>query len=654
MVMDFFEHQDVARKATGRLVLYFACAVAAIVVMAYLVVAGVVVYGSQGSEVPRSLWDPALLATVGLGTLIVVGLGSLYKLKQLSGGGRSVAELLGGRPLDRDTADEDGQRLLNVVEEMAIASGTPVPPVYVLEEEGGINAFAAGFSPDDAVIGVTRGALQHFDRDQLQGVVAHEFSHILNGDMRLNIRLMGVLHGILVIAFLGQMVLRSMRFAGRSRNSKNGGGAVAAVAAIGIGLLVVGYAGLFFGNLIKSAVSRQREYLADASAVQFTRNPAGIAGALQVIGGHAFGSALEARHAAEASHMFFGNGVKPFLGSIFATHPPLDQRIRRIDPGWDGEFVEPRRQIRDLSWSGRAAAQYKGDSPSPMQRRSAHAELLASSALLSATALVGRVTPVHLDYAREVLAELPEEVAAAAREPYGARAVVYALLLDADPSLREQQMRQLEQRADPGVVTETLRLAADVVGLPRRARLPLIELAMPRLTGLSASQRTVFRGCVERLVAADERTDLFEWVLLRLLRTHLDAVDDPAPERLRYYALGLPLKAPLEALLSTLARAGHPGDTPGAGRAFASAARLFDKVSLQFDPRETRDHAFLDSALDELRALGGAAKRTLLQACALCIGTDGQVTVEEAELLRAVADTLGVPMPPVLPGQPLV
>jgi Zn-dependent protease with chaperone function len=329
--MDFFEHQDKARKHTKVLVLYFGIAVLCIIASVYFV-SLLIFHGYDASKgpgapaVPFVLWDFTLFIRVVLGTLGVVLIGSLYKTYALSKGGSVVAESLGGRLVTLDTTDPDERKLRNVIEEMAIAAGVPVPKVYVLDEEAGINAFAAGHAPGDAAIGVTRGCMTLLNRDELQGVIGHEFSHILNGDMRLNLRVMGVIFGIVCLAVVGRVLIYS-RGGDRGR---------APLMVLGLALMVIGAIGAFFGRLIQAALSRQREFLADASAVQFTRNPAGLSGALQKIGGA--GSKVGSVHAGEASHLFFGNGLgKPFLGAM-ATHPPLDERIRAIDPGWDGTF----------------------------------------------------------------------------------------------------------------------------------------------------------------------------------------------------------------------------------------------------------------------------------------------------------------------------
>src|SRR5688572_19806863 len=326
--MNFFERQAAARRTSSRLVVLFALAVAGIVFA--IDAAAFLAYGAGADAEPGEIG--ALLVFTTLLTLGVIGLGSLYRVASLRGGGEPVALQLGGTPIAADTTDFNLRRLRNVVEEIAIASGVPVPKIYVLEHEASINAFAAGYSPSDAVIAVTRGALDRLNRDELQGVIAHEFSHILNGDMRLNIRLMGVLFGILMIGLIGRKILQHGRFGGRNK----GAGAILVAALIA---MVVGYVGLFFGRMIKAGVSRQREQLADASAVQFTRQTVGLSGALKKIGGLGEGSKLNERgDAEEVSHMLFGDGVG--FSGLFATHPPLLARIQALEPQFRAEQLE--------------------------------------------------------------------------------------------------------------------------------------------------------------------------------------------------------------------------------------------------------------------------------------------------------------------------
>ena len=453
--MNFFESQDRVRRNTFQLVFLFTLAVVTLVIMTNLLV--MIVFGYINSEQMqdgRTLlqqMDWQTFAAVSAGVGVVVLAGSLYKIMALSAGGKTVAEALGGKLIPQNTDDLKQRKLLNVVEEMAIASGTPAPPVYLLTDEPGINAFAAGFSPRDAVIGVTQGTIDHLSRDQLQGVIAHEFSHIFNGDMRLNIRLMGVLNGILIIGIIGYYILYSTAFSRRGRSSGKGAGGIMA---LGIGLMVIGFAGTFFGGLIKAAVSRQREYLADASAVQFTRNPDGIAGALKRIGGLEFGSKVENPGAPEVSHAFFAQGISGFMQSLSATHPSLAKRILRIDPHWDGKF-----DSSDKIDSPRD--EEEADKKEPMTREELAKKVAtvvtgaAMADVANAIDQIGNPKQETINYARSLISELPMVIKEAAREPYGARAVIYSLVLDPGQEVRGRQLKHLQEYADPDVLVVT-------------------------------------------------------------------------------------------------------------------------------------------------------------------------------------------------------
>ena len=655
--MDFFEQQDIARRRTGRLVVLMGLAVVAIMVLVYLVVATAVVsvthyqsatatrgqVATDGGQV--NFFEPHLLIFVGVGTVVLVLCGSLYKMATLRGGGRVIAESLGGRLIDTGSADATERKVLNVVEEMAIASGTPVPPVYLLEKEAGINAFAAGYTPSDAVIGVTRGCAELLSRDELQGVVAHEFSHILNGDMRLSIRLIGVIHGILVIGLLGGTLLRSVFYAnvGRRRSSKEGGGTIAIIG-VGIALMIIGYVGVFFGQLIKASVSRHREYLADAAAVQFTRLPEGITGALKKIGGYSFKSKIISPNAEETSHMFFGEGISHLLGPMMATHPPLAERIQRIEPGWDGNFphLEPTKKTK----------QKITRKHSQLSRTLAGASGMVEVAAISAISGVGQPTPAHVDYASKLIAQLPEAVRNAAHEAYGARSLIYALLLDGDKQVRKRQYEQLREHADPQVYSLTQDLAPVVDALECKARLPVIDMAIAALRELSPKQYAAFKQNVRHLIAADEKVDLFEWVLGRIIAHHLEPQFGPVTRhRVKYYSLKT-LARPCSVLLSVLAYAGHRQHDQ-VEQAFALGARPLELSNVALQPLSSCNLQALDKALDTLAEAGPRQKRTILTACAHCIAADRKVTVNESELLRGIADTLECPMPPLLPGQPL-
>ena len=452
--MDFFAHQDRARRNTRWLVGLMVVAFVATVVLVYMLVIAVALGGQHddsqaaGGLLGRtSWWQPDLFVLVTSGVTFVIGGGSLYKTAQLSGGGEKLAEMLGGRRLPPDARDPLERKVLNIVEEMAIASGTAVPPVYLLDGESGINAFAAGLDIDSAVIGITRGAAEQLSRDELQGVVAHEFSHILHGDMRLNLRLIAIVHGILVLGLLGYYAMRIAASSGGSRRSSNkeGGGAVAAILLLGLALMIIGYVGTFFGSLIKAAVSRQREFLADASAVQFTRNPGGISGALARIAS-ANGSKLETPRAAEASHMFFASG----LWTLFATHPPLTERIARIDASKAALLAES--GASGLATGPTAAgmagvAGFAGGPAAASPQTTPPTAPIPTAGLAeprSAIDSIGDPTAADIAHAHELLASLHPQLREAAHDPFGCRGVVYALLLDDDPNMRHQQFELLE------------------------------------------------------------------------------------------------------------------------------------------------------------------------------------------------------------------
>jgi Zn-dependent protease with chaperone function len=643
--MNFFEQQDRSRKSTVQLVCLFGLAVITLIIMTNLLVMGVFGYiNSEHIYDAGDLFhqlDWSIFAAVSAGVCAVVLLGSLYKIMALSGGGKSVAESLGGKLIPQNTQDPQQRKLLNVVEEMAIASGTPAPPVYLLDDEPGINAFAAGFSPRDAVIGITQGALDSFSRDQLQGVIAHEFSHIFNGDMRLNIRLIGVLHGILIIGIIGYHTLRSVS---RSRGNKKGGG-TAAIALLGLGLMVIGYAGTFFGSLIKAAVSRQREYLADASAVQFTRNPDGIGDALKLIGGHGKGSTVENAGAAEISHAFFAEGVTSFVKSLSATHPPLGKRILRIDPHWNGEFIsankiEPPDSEEDTDKQKTLERQKRA-------RKAASVFTGATMADVSgAIDKIGNPSQETIDYARILISKLPTVIADAARDPYGARAVIYTLLLDPDQNVRDQQLKYLKSHADMDVLTSMDKLMPEMVNLHIKYRLPLIDMVIPALKQLSLHQYKSFRKILGEIIKMDAKVKLMEWSLQKILLSHLDG------QFLKLSNTGMrnsslnQLKQETVLVLSAMAYAGHK-DQIKIEEAFFASINSLNFSGLQLVSKKELKVSALDLTLQKLAKLKPLDKQRLLKACAECVVHDQKISSIEIEMLRTFSDALDCPMPPI-------
>src|SRR6516162_4330518 len=646
MATDFFQRQDSARRRTFLLVAYFVLAILVMVALVYGLVLALDLYGA-GEAV--SWWQPELLLFVAAGVGILVGGASAFKVAQLASGGQAVALMMGGVEVPGTTTDLRQKRLLHVVEEMAIAAGVPVPPVYILDEPG-INAFAAGYAPGDAVVAVSQGCLKYLTRDELQGVVAHEFSHILNGDMRLNIRLIGLIFGIMALSVVGRILMLTTGRRGSSGGRDSGGGRVM----LGLGLFVLGLVGAFFGRLIQAAVSRQREYLADASAVQFTRNPDGIAGALKKIGGLQEGSRINAPAAEEVAHMFFASALGGGFGSLLATHPPLRDRIRRLDPHFDGTFPV----VRPV---GVEAGEVEGPRPGQAPRRPGLPKIpglpqlpVAALGLTAeaAASRVGHVSPREIRYAAGLQEDIPESLRVAAQEPFGARAVIYALLLDPRPDVRELQQARLQAATPPQDFAETVRLAGAVPALPDRNRLPLVDLAMPALRQMSLGQYQAFRAQVEMLIGADNRLSLFEYVLRCVLHRHLDAqfLRQPAPQQV--WKSPHQVAGPMVTVLSLLAWEGNPEPVPAA-QAFAAGMEAFlgGKSDHRLLGREEGTLARFDAALQELNKAVPGVKRRVVVACASCILADDQVTVREVEVLRAICDRLDCPMPPLLVGE---
>ena len=652
--MDFFEAQAAAHRTTLRLIALFAGAVATLVALTVLLVAAVVAWSTPPTGVLS--WGKLFAAiTPGLGfgiagaVILLVGLASLFRLISLSGGGRAVADSLGGRLVPTTTDDPAERRLLNVVEEMAIASGLPVPPVYLLEEEG-INAFAAGYGPDDAVIGVTRGTLELLDRDELQGVVAHEFSHVLNGDMRLNLRLTAVLFGILVIGIVGRSLV-GRRSTSSSRSSRGGSGP-AQVIALAVGLMVIGYTGTFFGNLIKAAVSRQREFLADASSVQFTRNPRGIADALRKIGGHAAGSSVGHGRAEEMSHMFFGQAVTGFLGGLGATHPPLEERILAVEPTWDGSFLEPEPAPPEPEEPGPAPeATAPLDALLVVPAAIAAAGAAAGGAAGSIGAGIGHVTPDDVAHARELIGELPRVFHEAAHDPFGARAAIYALLMPTDETEAERALAHVDAHAEPGVPELLRDLMEHRDALPPGARMTLIHIAMPALKALSEPQYVRFRDNLVAIIKLNGRIDRFEWVLHQVvrkeLRPHFEGVKRRRMGGLRVARAG----EACWALLSALAQIDHENveDAESACRAGLDSLGLGDELAHRggLADREDANQKRLTDAMRQLRDLHPLDQPKLLKAAIATVQHDGHVSAEEHELLAGVAAVLDCPLPPL-------
>ncbi|MDX1804301.1 MAG: M48 family metallopeptidase [Alcanivorax sp.] len=624
--MDFFQHQQRARRKTGLLVTYFLVAVVTIIVSVDLALL-LIMHWSGFATPPAQQWPmhPLILWASGL-TILVIGGGTALKSWQLRRGGVGLATLLGARRIDMSSQQQDEKRLINVVEEMSIAAGIPTPQLFVLDQEDAINAFVAGFRPSETVLCVTRGTLNTLNRDELQGVIAHEFSHIFNADMRLNLRLIAILAGILAVGKIGQFLLQADRSPRSSSSNRKGGGLVVA----GLALMIIGYVGLFFGRLIKAAISRQRELLADASAVQFTRNPAGLAGALiQIRNG--LGSHLHTRHAEDMSHMCFGETLQLRLNGLLATHPPLDERLAALGNEWVARARVRARQAGEaesaatVSAIPAGAAGFAGTSTAATDDRPSHH--------------VATVNEHHMGYARSLLTLIPEPLYQQLHQPQGAEQMLYALLMSVSNQAPEQLLANCPL---PGDRQTLLRQCEQVRDLGSRLRLPLMDLALPTLKGLPKAQRLALLERLQKLVAADQRQTLFEWALLTLARQQLGA-QAGRNQHSRFHRYGA-VAQDLQVWFSVLTWASGARDD-AALALFQRSTHGLLPAGRTLLPLAQCPSSKLDRATERLQALSPLLKAPVLDAAADLVMADNKVQVAEIELLRTLASLLECPLP---------
>lgn len=658
----FFENQHLARRNTKVLVLMYFLAVLAVIVAVDLVLAGSYAFNFVDAPHGKALTVAARFHAVpkaiylwgALGTALVIFVVSGWNVLQLASGGKAVAEMCSARRVSSDTRDPLERRLVNVVEEMSIAAGVRVPAIYVMDDEEGINAFAAGYDVSDSVVTVTRGTLETLNRDELQGVIGHEFSHILNGDMRLNIRMIGVLAGIVFVGSVGDFLMRSQRNVRDSR-------AAVPIFAAGAALLVIGYVGLFFARLIKAAVSRQREFLADASSVQFTRNPDGIAGALDQIGIAAQGALIANRHAENMSHMFFGQGITVRLSGLFDTHPPLEERIEQANPRFDRANYRKTRAKADAEIAPEAPKEKKGVS----QKDAAVAVLGAGAAGFSgrrgadlgtewgrsageSAKIVGSLDGSKVDYAARLLGALPAELRERLRNPDGARAAVIALLLAPKDDVMQGQLDAMKA-AGLAQLAEQAKAAAQLTKrLGAAFHLPVIDLALPAIKSSSDSSKNELLKALEAVINADRRVSLHQFVVLTLARHQLTPTGKPGAAGSKRLA-DLPAEAMI--VLSLIAHAGVRRDATGARgeelqAAISAGCKEIGLPEGKAAPEMTLDTA--GAALEALKALAPMQKALLVKGLFAAASADGTIRVMEAELMRLVGAVLDCPLPPLL------
>ena len=639
--MNFFSQQDKARKLSGYLYLLFGTAVVCIIISIFCLASLALGYEK---DLAKLAWTSELAIFSTVATLIVVSLASFVRIGWLSQGGKVIAESMGGQRINQNTQDPMSRQILNVVEEMAIASGTPVPPVYLMDEEG-INAFAAGYSPRDAVIGVTRGCATKLNRDQLQGVMAHEFSHILNGDMRINIRLTGIIFGIIFLASIGRLLV-NMAFlsGGRRRNGKNEGGGIIIV--LGIGLLLIGGIGGFFGSMIRASISRQREFLADASAVQFTRNPDGIAGALKRIGGFSKGSKIKSAGAQEFSHMFFSSGIS----SLFATHPPLPIRIKRIEPNWKSNYPETDK----ISESPSTGSNFSGVSgftsssnTEPVNRNANRVEEVnVNQSAASFLKSEGNINKEKLEKVRTLISSIPKILIEESKDSFGAVCILFALLLDRQNSAaRNRQKEIIQSQTEHGTLKQTEKIEPLLSNLSCEQKLTLVEELRPAIAELSTNQFSDLQELILHLIKADESIDLFEWCLHKVIE--FDFGKQHYPRQLHgRVSIGNRLQE-CAIILGALAHYGQDGADPKPS--YESGFKSLDRnVSISLPELNQCGLSSIDQALEKLNKMSATAKRSLIDACARTIDHDGKSTDIEIQILRGIACALSCPLGPNL------
>jgi len=622
--MDFFAAQAAAHSRTRSLLIGYALAVAGVVIAISWLVAGAYTLFNTNVYSPepytaRILAHPGVLLLTALGVLGIIGVAALHRIAQLSEGGGAVASSLGASRVTRETADPKRRRLLNVVEEMAIASGVPVPEVYVLDQEDGINAFAAGFTPADAAITVTRGTIERLNRSELAGVIGHEFSHLLNGDMRLNTRLAGPLFGLLVIAIVARYTLRGVRGSGR----------LAPLITAALVIMALGYLGVLFGRLLQAAICRQREFLADASSAQFTRDPGALRDALVRIGRAPGGSYVHEAEAEDLAHLF----IAPARERLFSTHPPLATRILRLDPRFDVGVLD----TPDIS----------PPRDEPEGEAAATAGLVAGGNGRPLSVHVGNPGLPAVSYAAALRAALPPRIEAALARGSTAACLWLGVGLAADPAVRAAQVEKIRSTLGDPVVAAVQVLAGELAAIPVAQYLPLLQRALPALKALPEGRRAAIATLTTELARADGRISPLEYLLGALATGYLrDQLDPPrAPGTLALDACA----AELGTLFAVVASAGRDDGV--------DARRAYERGLAALLPRERPEYAApdpvawpaaLDAALGRLAALRPAAKELLVDALGRTVLHDGSVRIEEAELLRAVCALLHCPLPPFL------
>ncbi|MEL6870074.1 MAG: M48 family metallopeptidase [Pseudomonadota bacterium] len=639
-MMNFFDAQDRSRRNTRWLIVMFGIATLLIVAAVTIIVEVTLQASGMANGMALTVsWVPSMRALlVGVCVLAFILLASGFRMAQLGSGGARVAQELGGTLVNSDSTDLDRQRLRNVVEEMSIASGVPVPQIFVLEEESGINAFAAGFGTADAAIAVTRGTLEQLNRDELQGVIAHEFSHILNGDMRLNVRLIGILFGIIAIGHIGRIIMRTGRPRRMALGRRNNNGQAPLIIA-GLLLFIIGSVGVVMARLIRAGVSRQREFLADASAVQFTRQTSGIAGALAKIANPAHGSRITTVDSDEFSHMLIAPGARRAWLNAMASHPPIEARIAALDPALAA-------QLQPGTGSGASGAEQLQPHAATSSLAGGSQPTLAIDAD-SIAERVGNPGDGEVALAAAIRASIPADIYDAAHSREWSLLLTIALALSDDVDVREAQLDLLFVRLGELRCERVRRYADTMAELGSRYRLPLLELCFPSLKERPAGQLRFLMELLDAVQNVPAQRGLREYAFRQLLSISLDASLNPAAKahrRLTHFGHKRTLQA-AKMLISIVAHEGH--DDPVSSRtAFVAGIEKLNAGSADHIPVTTLREA--DQVLDTLGGLKGNDLKSLVSALIATVSSDGRITVDESELMRLISAALHCPLPPII------
>lgn len=626
--MNFFEAQAEAKASTTRLLFTFSIGLILFASSISYLVVFIEGYLRTGSFTPVVV-DTVIFSEAFIAVILIVLIASLFQFYLLKDGGKAVALSLGGKLISPLTQNKQEIMLLNVVEEMALASGISPPPVYLLCDQG-INAFAAGFTYEDAVIGITQGALDTLDRQELQGVIAHEFSHIFHGDMRLNLHLSGLIYGIVFIGGIGRFIFDALdspsirHSASRSSNDKKGGNIIVALYLFALGLTIIGWLGTMISEIIKAMISRQREYLADASAVQYTRYPDGIAGALKKIGASAYGSSVSSSAGGDFSHLFFSDGTSNFWDHWFSTHPKLEDRIRRIDPRWDGKFTTDKPSQKHYTQSKQTTFNV------PHQPKAASPVMPIMFNTLSR--LPNPSGSSHSDSTGSETIPIPPEVQSMSADALGAQWVVYALLLG---SQRNELNRQKELLGNAWEKTQKAYQAFE--HLPRSAHLNLLLLAVPSLKMMSEPQYVLFRKTLHALIDADHHTSIWEWALRSIVITPLDYEYGFTKIPMSIHQSSKAVKHSLNVIVFFLASTQY-SDASKIDTILINAAERFGVET--FSTIETLTIDQLDQAVRQVAQSDLEIRKKVLLEASSIVQSDGKMHEDDAEILEALKTLL--------------